>query len=119
MLTNDQLDAWDRAHFLHPSTHLGQFARGEAPNRIITGGSGCHIEDRDGRRLLDAFAPHAELLKRTKRGSRYKTGTLDDVSTLAGYAQTSNHGLVRFVIALPGRTGRLRFSILSAIEQGL
>lgn len=70
-------------------------------------------------RLLDAFAPHAELLKRTKRGSRYKTGTLDDVSTLAGYAQTSSHGLVRFVIALPGRTGRLRFSILSAIEQGL
>jgi len=56
MLTNDQLDAWDRAHFLHPSTHLGQFARGEAPNRIITGGSGCHIEDRDGKRLLDAFA---------------------------------------------------------------
>ena len=70
-------------------------------------------------KLLHHFAPHAELLKRTRRGSRYKTGTLDDVSTLAGYAQTSRHGLVRFVIALPGRTGKLRFRILSAIEKGL
>jgi len=56
MLKNDQLDQWDRENFFHPSTHLAQFARGEAPNRIVTGGSGCHIEDRDGKRLLDAFA---------------------------------------------------------------
>lgn len=69
--------------------------------------------------LLNDFASHAELLKRTRRGSRYKTGTLDDVSTLAGYAQTTKHGVVRFVIALPGRTGKLRFRILNAIEKGL
>ena len=56
MLRNDQLDAWDRENFFHPSTHLAQFARGDLPNRIVTGGSGCHIEDRDGNRLLDAFA---------------------------------------------------------------
>lgn len=56
MLRNDQLDQWDRDTFFHPSTHLAQFARGETPNRIVTGGSGCHIEDRDGNRLLDAFA---------------------------------------------------------------
>ncbi|GAB4291673.1 MAG: aspartate aminotransferase family protein [Roseovarius sp.] len=56
MLKNDQLDQWDRENFFHPSTHLAQFARGEAPNRIVTGGSGCHIEDRDGRRYLDGFA---------------------------------------------------------------
>jgi L-2,4-diaminobutyrate transaminase len=56
MLRNDQLDQWDRAHFFHPSTHLGQFARGEAPNRIITGGTGVYIQDRDGTKLLDAFA---------------------------------------------------------------
>ena len=57
MLRNDdQLDQWDRENFFHPSTHLAQFARGEAPNRIIKGGQGCHIEDRDGTRLLDAFA---------------------------------------------------------------
>ncbi|WP_296763290.1 aspartate aminotransferase family protein [Sediminimonas sp.] len=56
MLRNDQLDKWDRENFFHPSTHLAQFARGEAPNRVIRTGSGCHIEDRDGTRLLDAFA---------------------------------------------------------------
>ncbi|MCC3304285.1 aspartate aminotransferase family protein [Sneathiella sp. HT1-7] len=56
MLTNDQLSQWDRENFFHPSTHLAQFARGEMSNRIITGGSGVHIEDRDGTRLLDAFA---------------------------------------------------------------
>ncbi len=56
MLRNDQLDQWDRENFFHPSTHLAQFARGEAPNRVIKTGSGSHIEDRDGNRLLDAFA---------------------------------------------------------------
>ena len=56
MLTNDQLDQWDRENFFHPSTHLAQHARGESPNRIITGASGSHIEDRDGTRLLDGFA---------------------------------------------------------------
>ncbi len=56
MLTNDVLDKWDRDNFLHPSTHLAQHARGESPNRIVTGGSGVFIEDRDGNRLLDAFA---------------------------------------------------------------
>jgi L-2,4-diaminobutyrate transaminase len=56
MLTNDQLDKWDRENFFHPSTHLAQHARGESPNRIVTGGSGVYIEDRDGNRLLDAFA---------------------------------------------------------------
>ena len=56
MLRNDQLDQWDRENFFHPSTHLAEFARGELAQRIITGGSNCHIEDRDGNRLLDAFA---------------------------------------------------------------
>lgn len=56
MLKNDTLDQWDRENFFHPSTHLAQHARGESPNRIVTGASGVHIEDRDGNRLLDAFA---------------------------------------------------------------
>ncbi len=56
MLTNDQLDKWDRESFFHPSTHLAQHARGESPNRIVTGGKGVFIEDRDGNKLLDAFA---------------------------------------------------------------
>jgi len=56
MRINDTLAEWDRAHFFHPSTHLGQFARGEMENRIVTGGDGVYIKDRDGNRLLDAFA---------------------------------------------------------------
>ncbi|MEJ8474404.1 aspartate aminotransferase family protein [Roseibium algae] len=56
MLRNDQLDQWDHDHFFHPSTHLGQFARGELSNRIVTGGEGVYINDRDGNRFLDAFA---------------------------------------------------------------
>ena len=48
MLTNDELAKWDRENFFHPSTHLAQFARGDAPQRIVTGGEGSHITDRDG-----------------------------------------------------------------------
>jgi L-2,4-diaminobutyrate transaminase len=56
MLTNDQLALWDRESFFHPSTHLAQHARGDTATRVIRTGSGVYIEDRDGRRLLDAFA---------------------------------------------------------------
>ena len=48
-------------------------------------------------KLLHHFAPHADLLRRSRGGSRYKTGTFSGVRTLAGYANTSNHGQVRFV----------------------
>lgn len=53
---NDELAAWDRDHLLHPTTHTAKHARGDVPGRIITGGEGVFIEDRDGNRLLDAFA---------------------------------------------------------------
>ncbi|MFP7571080.1 aspartate aminotransferase family protein [Marivita sp. S2033] len=56
MLKNDQLDQWDRDNFFHPSTHLAQHARGESPSRVIKTASGVFIEDRNGTRLLDAFA---------------------------------------------------------------
>lgn len=56
MLRNDQLDQWDRETFFHPSTHLAQHARGESASRIIQTAKGCHITDRDGTKLLDAFA---------------------------------------------------------------
>ena len=52
----DDLERWDRDHFFHPSTHMAQHARGESPNRIVTGGEGVYIVDRDGKRSLDAFA---------------------------------------------------------------
>lgn len=70
-------------------------------------------------KLLHHFASHAELLRKNRTGSRYKTGSIPGVRTLAGYAVTSKHGLVRFVISLGGKSGRTRFKLLQAIERGL
>ena len=52
----NDISTTDREYVFHPSTHLGQFERGEIPNRIMTGGSGVYVSDRDGKRSLDAFA---------------------------------------------------------------
>ncbi|MDP2410027.1 MAG: D-alanyl-D-alanine carboxypeptidase [Pseudolabrys sp.] len=70
-------------------------------------------------RLLHLFAPHADLLVRGKGGSLYKTGTLDGIRTLAGYADTAKHGRVRFVIALRSNDGAMRFQLLRAIQSKL
>jgi L-2,4-diaminobutyrate transaminase len=53
---SNELAAWDRDHFFHPSTHMGQHARGEMPNRIVAGGEGVTIWDNTGKKSLDAFA---------------------------------------------------------------
>jgi L-2,4-diaminobutyrate transaminase len=53
---DNELNAWDRDHFFHPSTHMAQHARGESPNRIITGAEGVTIVDREGKRSIDGFA---------------------------------------------------------------
>ena len=42
---------------------------------------------------------------------------MSGVSTLAGYADTSSHGRVRFVISLKSN-GPMRFQLLKAIEFG-
>jgi serine-type D-Ala-D-Ala carboxypeptidase/endopeptidase (penicillin-binding protein 4) len=67
--------------------------------------------------VLTLFAPHAELLH-GHDGGLNKTGTMTGISTLAGYADTKDHGRVRFVIALK-TNGPLRFDLLHAIEAGL
>jgi serine-type D-Ala-D-Ala carboxypeptidase/endopeptidase (penicillin-binding protein 4) len=69
-------------------------------------------------RLLHLFEPHASLL-RSGDGARFKTGTFSGVRTLAGYADTSTHGRVRFVIALSGNDGAMRFRLLKAIQSAL
>jgi D-alanyl-D-alanine carboxypeptidase/D-alanyl-D-alanine-endopeptidase (penicillin-binding protein 4) len=69
-------------------------------------------------KVLALFAPHADLL-RGRDGGMNKTGTMEGVSTLAGYADTKSHGRVRFVIALTNNSSDMRFRLLRAIESGL
>jgi L-2,4-diaminobutyrate transaminase len=57
MLRNaPDLEALDRAYVFHPSTHLEQHARGASPCRVVEGGEGVFIRDRNGTSYLDAFA---------------------------------------------------------------
>ena len=65
-------------------------------------------------KVLGLFAPNADLLVASKDVA-YKTGTLEGVRTLAGYANTANHGRVRFVIALKGNNSQMRFQLMQAI----
>ena len=69
-------------------------------------------------RVLDLYEPHAALLRRGD-GTRFKTGTFSGVRTLAGYADTSAHGRVRFVISLRSNNGAMRFRLLKAIQAAL
>ena len=68
--------------------------------------------------LLRLFEPHAALLRGGDR-ARFKTGTFSGVRTLAGYADTSKHGRVRFVIALTSNDSAMRFRLLKAIQSEL
>jgi D-alanyl-D-alanine carboxypeptidase/D-alanyl-D-alanine-endopeptidase (penicillin-binding protein 4) len=68
--------------------------------------------------LLHLFEPHANLL-RSGDGALFKTGTFSGVRTLAGYADTSKHGRVLFVIALTSNDGAMRFRLLKAIRSEL
>jgi hypothetical protein len=60
--------------------------------------------------VLNLFAPYADLLH-GHDGGMNKTGTLDGVRTLAGYADTSKHGRVRFVISLKSNDNAMRFRV--------
>ena len=55
-IESNQLERDDRAHFFHPSTHVGSHARGDTPNRMIEKGAGVYITDSNGRTSLDGFA---------------------------------------------------------------
>ena len=68
--------------------------------------------------VLHLFEPHANLL-RGGDGALFKTGTFSGVRTLAGYADTSRHGRVRFVIALTSNDSAMRFRLLDAIRSEL
>ena len=96
-------------HGLAESIHLEEGSGISRGNRFTARGLA---------QLLHLFEPHATLLRRGP-GARFKTGTFSGVRTLAGYADTSKHGRVRFVIALKGNDGGMRFKLLKAIQSEL
>jgi D-alanyl-D-alanine carboxypeptidase/D-alanyl-D-alanine-endopeptidase (penicillin-binding protein 4) len=79
---------------------------------------GNHFTARGLAQVLTLFAPHATLL-RSGNGTLFKTGTFSGVRTLAGYADTSQHGRVRFVISLRSNDGSMRYRLLKAIKSEL
>ncbi|HZA91988.1 MAG TPA: D-alanyl-D-alanine carboxypeptidase [Gemmatimonadales bacterium] len=97
------------ANGLAADIHLEEGSGISRNNRFTAGGLA---------KVLALFAPYAGLL-RGHDGGTNKTGTLEGVSTLAGYADTSRHGRVRFVISLTSNKGEMRFQLLRAIESGL
>jgi serine-type D-Ala-D-Ala carboxypeptidase/endopeptidase (penicillin-binding protein 4) len=96
-------------------------AHGLAADIHLEEGSGISRDDRFTARglakVLELFAPHADLLHGHDGGSN-KSGTMDGIRTLAGYADTSSHGRIRFVISLAS-DDEMRFRLLQAIESGL
>lgn len=56
MTTHQDLIDRDRKVTFHASTHLRDFAHGEAPGRVMAGGEGIHVVDKDGREFIDGFA---------------------------------------------------------------
>ena len=97
-------------------------AQGLADAIHLEEGSGISRDNRFTARglakVLALFSPHADLLH-GHDGGRNKTGSMDGVRTLAGYADTASHGQVRFVISLTGNDDEMRFQLLRAIEFGL
>jgi D-alanyl-D-alanine carboxypeptidase/D-alanyl-D-alanine-endopeptidase (penicillin-binding protein 4) len=97
------------AHDLAEAIHLEEGSGISRNNRFTARGLA---------RLLHHFAPRADLLH-GRDGAPHKTGTLPGVRTLAGYADTSRHRRVRFVISLRSNNGAMRYRLLRAIESGL
>jgi D-alanyl-D-alanine carboxypeptidase/D-alanyl-D-alanine-endopeptidase (penicillin-binding protein 4) len=97
-------------------------AQGLATDLRLDEGSGISRDNRFTARglakVLALFAPHATLLTGPD-GSLTKSGTMDGVRTLAGYADTRDHGRVRVVISIPGNDGAMRYRLLKVIASGL
>ena len=104
MVANEML----AAHGLATAIHLEEGSGISRDNRFTARGLA---------KVLELFAPHADLLH-GHDGGMNKTGTMDGISTLAGYADTSSHGRVRFVISL-SNDDEMRFRLLRAIESEL
>jgi serine-type D-Ala-D-Ala carboxypeptidase/endopeptidase (penicillin-binding protein 4) len=96
-------------------------AHGLADAIHLEEGSGISRNDRFTARglakVLALFAPHADLLH-GHDGGMNKTGSMDGVRTLAGFADTARHGRVRFVISLSAND-ETRYRLLQAIKAAL
>jgi D-alanyl-D-alanine carboxypeptidase/D-alanyl-D-alanine-endopeptidase (penicillin-binding protein 4) len=77
-----------------------------------------HFTARGLAQVLQLLEPNAKLLRGVE-GARVKTGTFSGVRTLAGYANTSTHGRVRFVIALKSNDSAMRFRLLKVMQSEL
>ena len=96
------------AHGVAEAIHLEEGAGISRDNRFTARGLA---------KVLELFAPHADLLH-GHDGGLNKSGTMAGIRTLAGYADTSTHGRVRFVISLAS-DDETRFQLLQAIKAGL
>jgi hypothetical protein len=105
MVANEML----AAHGLTTAIHLEEGSGVSRDNRFTARGLA---------KVLGLFAPHAGLLH-GHDGGMNKTGTMDGIRALAGYADTSSRGRVRFVISLTSNDDEMRFRLLRAIESGL
>jgi serine-type D-Ala-D-Ala carboxypeptidase/endopeptidase (penicillin-binding protein 4) len=97
------------AHGLAAAVHLEE---GSGINR------NNHFTARGLAKVLELFEPHADLLH-GHDGGMNKTGSMEGIRTLAGYANTSSHGRVRFVISLTSNDDEMRFRLLRTIESEL
>jgi D-alanyl-D-alanine carboxypeptidase/D-alanyl-D-alanine-endopeptidase (penicillin-binding protein 4) len=95
------------AHGLADAIHLDEGSGISRNNRFTARGLA---------KVLELFAPHADLL-RGHDGGMNKTGTMAGVRTLAGYADTSGNGRVRFVISLTSND-EMRYRLLRTIKSG-
>ena len=97
-------------------------ANGLAAAIHLEEGSGINRDNRFSARglakVLALFAPQADLLH-GHDGGMNKTGTMEGISTLAGYTDTSSHGRVRFVISLANSDGEMRYRLLQSIRSAL
>ncbi len=108
----------DRASLLHPFTMLKQFSSGEAGvPRIITGGHGIRIHDRDGRELIDAFAGvycnHVGYGRPEIADAIYSQALdLAYYHSFRGYSSEPAIRLAERVLAMaPGRMQRIQFGL--------
>jgi serine-type D-Ala-D-Ala carboxypeptidase/endopeptidase (penicillin-binding protein 4) len=97
------------AHGLAAAIHLEEGSGISRDNRFTARGLA---------KVLELFTPHADLLH-GHDGGMNKTGTMDGIRTLAGYADTSSHGRIRFVISLTSNDEETRYRLLRAIESEL